>query len=113
MTPEDMNKFAQMTEAFHQSETTQAFDACQEKSNQMARQLAMDLDGVIKEAIEEHTGRDVVVSEVKRLGMVKVHPNGVQVYSYDGVDILELHPVEFDHSEPFKIKATRKYRKLT
>jgi len=45
----------------------------------------------------------------------KVYPDGVEVVSLDGTDVLELHPVRFEQvteGDSIKIKAVQDYRLL-
>ena len=45
----------------------------------------------------------------------KVYPDGVEVVSIDGTDILELHPIRFEQvteGGAIKIKAVQDYRVL-
>jgi hypothetical protein len=80
--------------------------------DKMVRAIAKDYDKIITDAIEAHTGAPLDMVEAARLGKITVMPNMVEVFSYGGVDLLEIGPIEFGDSDPHQVKATRKVRNL-
>jgi len=84
----------------------------------LQKQLAAakeDADGLISNAITLELGEGWTVVQLKGRLLRKVYPDGVEVISLDGIDVVELHPVRFERvteGGSIKIKAVQSYRIL-
>ena len=81
----------------------------------LAAQVANSQDGLISSAITLELGEGWTLAQLKGRLLRKVYPDGVEVVSLDGTDVLELHPVQFEQvteGGAVKIKAVQNYRLL-
>lgn len=81
----------------------------------LAAQVITSQDGLISSAITLELGEGWTLAQLKGRLLRKVYPDGVEVVSVDGTDILELHPVRFEQVAEggvIKIKAVQSYRLL-
>ena len=88
-----------------------------ELSTRLADRTAHQLDDIIRAAILKFTGSDdIVLADVKRLGVVKTLPGGNQIFAYDGVDLVEIGPLKVERREgdggSIKVVFNRPYRLL-
>ncbi len=81
----------------------------------LAAQVTTSQDGLISSAITLAIGDGWTLAQLKGRLLRKVYPDGVEVVSLDGTDVLELHPVRFEQvtdGGAIKIKAVQSYRLL-
>jgi hypothetical protein len=81
----------------------------------LAAQVTKNQDGLISSAITLELGEGWTLAQLKGRLLRKVYPDGVEVISLDGIDVLELHPVRFEQvteDGAIKIKAVQNYRLL-
>lgn len=86
------------------------------KSQELSRSIAAHGDNVVRRAILLHTGADeVVMADVSRLGSVAWLPDGSEVFSYDGVELIRLWPVQLStkiENGSTVVTASRQYQML-
>ena len=81
----------------------------------LAAQVATSQDRLISSAITIALGEGWTLAQLKGLLLRKVYPDGVEIVSLEGTDVLELHPVRFEQvteGGAIKIKAVQSYRVL-
>ena len=81
----------------------------------LAAQVTTSQEGLISSAITLELGEGWTLVQLKGRLLRKVYPDGVEVVSLDGTDVLELHPVRFEQvteGGAIKIKAVQSYRLL-
>ena len=81
----------------------------------LAAQVTTSQDGLISSAITLELGEGWTLAQLKGRLLRNVYPDGVEVVSVDGTDIIELHPVRFEQvteGGSIKIKAVQSYRFL-
>jgi len=81
----------------------------------LAAQVTTSQDGLISSAITLALGEGWTLAQLKGRLLRKVYPDGVEIVSLDGTDVLELHPVRFEQvteGGAIKIKAVQSYRLL-
>ena len=81
----------------------------------LAAQATRSQDGLISSAISLELGEGWTLAQLKGRLLRKVYPDGVEIVSIDGADVLELHPVRFERvteGGSIKIKAVQSYRVL-
>lgn len=67
-----------------------------EITRKTASQIADSFDQVIFEAVDKVTdSRRLSASEMMRRGSVARMPDGTEVFSFDGVEMVRFHPLEF------------------
>jgi len=88
------------------------FDLTQEFTKQLATAISVKTDGVLREAVTRFFGRDDwTLDELKGRAVIAHLPIGVDVFSVDGVALLELLPTSLDQAGSV-ITAARQHRFL-
>ena len=91
------------------------YDDLQKRHENLAAQVTNSQDGLISNAITLELGEGWTLAQLKGRLLREVYPDGVEVISLDGTDVLELHPVRFERvteGGAVKIKAVQSYRVL-
>ena len=80
------------------------------------RGLVEETEATIKVAIRRHTGQDEIsMIDVRRLGAMRAYPDGTEVFSYDGVDLVAFQPLEVKYDTTLAgttVRLSRKHRLL-
>lgn len=85
-----------------------------ETVNAMTGAMAIKTDGEIKAALDDYCP-GWTLEEVKRCGSLVIDGHGIEVFYWNRVPLLELHPIrsEIERTDTsFIVKATRNYRRL-
>lgn len=87
-----------------------------EMPNKLSRSVASQGENVVGRAILLHTGdEEISLVDVARLGRVARFPDGSMVFSYGGVDLIRLWPVQVAtkvENGSTVLTATRQYEML-
>lgn len=88
-----------------------------EQARQMSRSLAGGVDDILRKAIIAHTGSEAIdLTDLARRGRLAKFPDGTEVFSYDGVDLIRFWPVRFcqsSDSDCYRLRAVQDYQLLS
>lgn len=88
----------------------------EEKTRELSQGIATQDNNILRKAILRHTGgAELVMADVARLGRVARFPDGSEVFSYGGVDMIRFWPVQVSTKvEGISniVTATRQYEML-
>lgn len=90
-------------------------DLAGQKGHSLSRGVATEGDEIVRRAILLHTGKDVVMTDVARLGRVARFNDGTVVFSYGGIDLIRLWPMQVKtiHENGLTVmKASQQYEML-
>ena len=89
----------------------------QDIPNQITRSPADKTDAVIRSAILKQSGKtELVLADVARFGVLKIYPDGTEIFAYDGLDLIRFFPIEISTVETkgkTTLTAKRNYQLLT
>lgn len=87
-----------------------------EKAEALSISLAAGVDDILRKAIVTHTGSETIdLVELARHGRLAKFPDGTEIFSYDGVDLIRFWPCRFIHSHDkhcYRMRAVRNYQLL-
>lgn len=72
-------------------------------------------DDLIRLAINRQIGTDWVLADIPERGLFRYEPDGSEVFSFDGVDLIQFFPMQSEtvtDGASIKLVASRKYREL-
>lgn len=91
-------------------------DLTREMANMVVRASVKQTEDVLRVAINSRLGcDDCDITSLRGRLELKVFPDGIEIFCLDGVELIELHPPQFeivDEGLQTKIIATRNYRAL-
>lgn len=92
------------------------FNAVKAAAEQLGSAMAAKTDNVLREAITRFLGRDDwALADLKGRGALIRLQSGVEVFSLDGVALVEFCPIEIDDEQngfSHVLRATRQHRFL-
>lgn len=86
-------------------------------ASNLSKTTAGKTDDIIRAAILKETGAtELILADVARHGVRKMFPDGREVFSYSGVDLVCFWPLEFENGhngDGYTLTVTRKYQLLS
>ncbi len=84
-------------------------------TSDIATNLAAKFDACISTAVKQQTGCVLTLLEIASRGRMNVWPDGVEVFQFDGRDLVQFWPLEFEtiHGvDAVTVRASRRYQIL-